>query len=384
MKHGSLTRLSRSTRTVRHIGGVAIAALLITSCGNAAAPNPTKSIVVGRQVVLTDVGGNISSIIRMPDGSFVVTGANGTAWAVAINSNAEVLWKYQESQDPRSKTPYQSNLNGAAPLANGRVLLCGESTTKASIGQLTVLDNKGLIIEQRAEIPNDVRHFTSSSIGSCFPWNGGIGVTGGSSNGTQSAPWLMKLDIYGVKQWQIFLTDMVATNPTVLEDHSLVLSRFDILSFAVELVRLNTKGDVEAKRTIKGYGYLQLRSLEPSKTIYVITYGVGNQGTLYTLNGKLEDAELPLSIGSFDAERGSGYVLPDRSLALFGRMDSAAIAWINKLGQPNATTVFDQKYTSFVVSDAAPISTSQFVTVRNSVSPNPNDQGLVIAWITLK
>jgi hypothetical protein len=259
-------------------------------------------------------------------------------------------------------------------------MLCGENTVKASIGQLTTMDDRGSVLERRTVVPSDARHFTSSTIAQCFPWGDGIAIIGGATEGQQIAPWLMRLDKAGSKQWEMLLGDLATHYPIELADHSLVLSRFGGSSL-IELVRINQKGETQAKRAINAYGYLMLRSIEPTNRIRMIGFGIGNKGTLYTLNEKLEDAEMPKSIAAFDAEKGCGYFLPDKSLALFGRTDNAAIAWISESGQTNSLLVFDGK--SFVVEDALPTVSNQFVSVRIGVSPNEY-RGLILSWVTFK
>jgi hypothetical protein len=75
----------------RHI--VLIAALALAACGDGHAATQSSStseeaIVLDREVVIDDIGGNISSITRTRAG-FVVTGSFGRAWAVATDQKAK-------------------------------------------------------------------------------------------------------------------------------------------------------------------------------------------------------------------------------------------------------------------------------------------------------
>jgi len=81
---------------------------------------------------------------------------------------------------------------------------------------------------------------------------------------------------------------------------------------------------------------------------------------------------------------GFGYVLPDRSLLLFGHTNNAAVVWVRPSGGFRARYTFGLKYDSFVVDAAIPLSGTEFVTARYSGSPNPSDRGLVISWLSLK
>jgi hypothetical protein len=77
-------------------------------------------------------------------------------------------------------------------------------------------------------------------------------------------------------------------------------------------------------------------------------------------------------------------VLPDNSFVLFGRTTKgAAIAWIGNSGAQTISQL-DPKYYAYSIQDALPVSQNQFVTMRYSVSTHVNDNGLVMAWLTVK
>ena len=177
---------------------------------------------------------------------------------------------------------------------------------------------------------------------------------------------------------------MDQVEPLELADHSLITTGFDVPSSQLEVKRFDASGHLLARRTFNCYGSLVLRSVEPANTIRVITYAVGVEGTLYTLNENLENAESPTTIADFYTNTGFGYVLADRSLLLFGRTNNAAVAWVRPSGGFRAQYTFSLKYNSFVVAAAMPLSRTEFLTARSSSSVNPSDRGLVISWLSLK
>jgi hypothetical protein len=75
--------------------------------------------------------------------------------------------------------------------------------------------------------------------------------------------------------------------------------------------------------------------------------------------------------------------LPDKSLALFGRTSTAAIAWLDPEGKSVAIHVFNSNYQSYTIKDAVALSPTQFVTIRDGASNNPVDLGVLMDWVTL-
>jgi hypothetical protein len=340
----------------------------------------TKSIEVDRQVLLNDVAGKPTAIIRKSDGTLIVAGVRGTAWALGANADGDILWQFEYPREKAARTEYQSKFNGAVSLENDRVLFCGEKTTQGSIGLITILDNNGHVVEERTGEPNSDAAMTSG-ITHCVHWNDGVALIGWSSNGNQGSPWITKLDINGAMLWSKRIPDLPAGDLVETADHCLVLATFNGVTFEVELAKVNGKGEVVARRAIKARDFILLHSVVPSKTVTVLTYGDGTALTMHRLNDRLEEAAKALDIGSFDAMQGRGYILADNSVVLFGRTDTAAIAWIRDTGRLLALKEIDRKYKSYVISDAVPLSGGQFVTVQESVMQN---HGLVMTWAKFK
>jgi hypothetical protein len=367
--------------TFWYLGMTASTLAIIGASEGSGALDSSKSIEVDRQVLLNDMAGKPTAIVRRPDGGLVVAGVRGAAWAVATNAHGEILWKFEYPPDESAKTAFQSKINGAVSLANGRVLFCGQRTTQGSVGLVTILDSNGRVVEERTELSNSDATMTLSGVTHCVHWEDGVGLIGWSSNGNHGSPWITRLDTNGAKLWSTRIPDLPTGDVVETADHCLVLTTFNSSTFEVELVKVNGKGEVMARRTIKARDFIQLHTVEPNNAVTVLTYGDGTALTMHKLNDRLEDAAKALEIGSFDAMQGRGYILPDGSMVLFGRTDTAAIAWISTSGRLLALKEIDRKYKSFVIADAVPLARDEFVTVQESVMQN---HGLVISWVKFK
>jgi hypothetical protein len=231
-------------------------------------------------------------------------------------------------------------------------------------------------------VPNDDPHFAYSNFYQCFLWQDGILLLGNANDGTHGYIWFVELDGNGVKKRQALIGNVPAVTAGAVVGPSFVFTAWDS-NDNVRVIRANERGEIIAKRVIAGEFIVQLRSMAESNQTSVIIYRAG-RATLYTLDERLQDSRPPREIAHFDALAGCGYVLADTSIALFGRWPNAAVAWIS--GQDNTYTAreFGSKYVSLSVSDAVPISASEFVTVRGSASQDPRDQGLVMSWVTIK
>jgi hypothetical protein len=379
MEQGPLSHRPRFARAMLRIA-VAAMAVLLASC--AKFEHPSKSIVVNRKVLLKDINLQPNAVTRSADGGFVIAGVRGRASAVGTTADGTLIWTYEDPRDEQVKSPFQSKFNGVVSLTDGRILLCGEKTTTGHTGLLTILDKTGNVLEQRLELPSKNRTLIHSGFYKCFRWEDGIAVTGFANDGQQGYIWIVKLDINGAKESEVLIDDRVAVTPADSTEHSFVFFSY-VDSFHENLVRVDMKGNVIARRTFVGSAFLQLRSDERSNRTKLLSYSLGHRPVLYTLDQQFGDAESPKDIDFFAADKGCGFVLSDNSLALFGRTNNAAIAWISESGQLGAVMTLDPKYPSFVLSDAIPTSANQFVTVQASASPDGNDNGLVMSWVTI-
>ena len=369
-------------RSLWRIGIAAVAGVLLASCGSHG-----KSISVDREILIPDLKPRVDAIARTRDGGFIVTGFGATAWAVATDSHGTSVWKFIDPIDSTIDTGNpsvpQSEFHGAVSLANGNTLLCGGKYKGGQTNNLLViLDRQGKIVEKRQEVPNDDARFIYSNFYRCFPWPDGILLLGNANDGTHGYIWLVQLDGNGAKRRQAFVDNVPAVAGDPVAGPSFVFTAWDSQD-KLRVIRANEKGETIAKRVIAGEFIVQLRSTVESGQTSVIIYSAG-RATLYTLDERLQDARLPREIPNFDVLSGCGYVLADTSIALFGRRPSAAVAWVSGTDKTYTMRPLDSKYVSSTVSDAVPISSDQFVTVRGSVSQDPRQEGLVMLWVTIK
>jgi len=320
----------------------------------------------------------VNAISRTREGGFVVTGIGLTAWVLATDSHGTLLWQFIDPIDSRidtgSQSVPQSEFHGAVSLANGNTVLCGGKYKGGQTDNLlAILDSNGRLVEKRMEVPNDDRRLIHSNFYQCFPWLDGILLLGNANDGTHGYIWLVELDGNGVKKGQALIDNAPAVKAGTVVGPSFVFTAWDS-NDNLRVIRANGKGETIAKRVIAGEFIVQLRSMVESTLTSVIIYRAG-KATLYTLDERLQDARPPREIANFDVAAGRGYVLADTSIALFGRWPDAAVAWISGQDKTYTMRPFDPKYVSSTVSDAVPISADQFVTVRGSVSQDPEGSG---------
>lgn len=368
-------------RTRWRTGIAAAAVLLVAACGHGG-----KSITVEREIFIPNVKPRVDAIARMPDGGFVVSGVGPSAWVLATDSHGAVRWRFTDpidsSMDTGSQSVPQSEFHGVVSLATGNILLCGGKYESGHTqSELLILDRNGIVMERRADLPNDESRFIQSNIYQCFPWRDRIILLGNANDGTHGYIWIVELDGNGARKRQVLLDNAPAVSAGGLGEPSFVFTAWDS-NENFRIIRANEKGEILAKRVIAGDFIVQLRPMaESTQTAFIVSRG--GTSTLYRLDPALRDAEPSRAIAGFDVLAGCGYVLADRSIALFGRWPNAAVAWIR--GQDRSYTLrsFDSKYVSYTVSDAVPISADQFVTVRGRVSEDPKDQGLIMSWVTI-
>lgn len=372
----------RLPRALWRISIATVAGLLVAACGHHG-----KSITVDREIFFPNVKPRVDAIARTRDGGFVVTGFGPTAWVLATDGHGALLWRFIDPIDSSintgSQSVPQSEFHGAVSLVGGNTLLCGGKYKNGHTQSLLViLDRNGRVVDRRDEVPNDDPRFIYSNFYRCFPWHDSILLLGNANDGTHGYIWFVELDGNGANKRQAFVDNVPAVKTAAVVEPGFVFTAWDS-NDNLRLIRVNEKGKTLAKRVIAGDFVVQLRSMVESRQTSVIIYRDG-EATLYRLDERLQDAQPPTPIADFDVLAGCGYVLADSSIALFGRWPDAAVAWIRGQDKTYTLLPLDSKYLSYTVSDAVPISTNQFVTVRGSHSEDPKEQGLVMSWVTIK
>jgi hypothetical protein len=190
------------------------------------------------------------------------------------------------------------------------------------------------------------------------------------------------LDDDGNTRWDKVISGVIPGDAVQIEGHNLVISANNAKLQAVSWV-INEQGDVVASKAMDAYGYVQLRSSVLSPVAKVLTYAPGRT-SLHALDSHLRDASSPVDFPMFYAGDGCGYELSDGSIALFGRQNGAAVAWVSQSGTRHTVYNFPKQYNSFAVTDAAKISDTEFVTVRDSFQRDLNTTGMLMSWITIR
>jgi hypothetical protein len=364
------------------------AALIATLAGSlVACARHGGSIVVDHEILFADVKPRVDAVAKTRDG-FVVTGTGLAAWVVATDSQGVLLWRYNDPNDDTdhsiSQSVPQTEYHGAVSMANGNTLLCGGKYKRGGTDNLlTILDRDGKVVEKRTEVPNGEARLVYSGFYQCFPWRDGIVLLGSANDGTHGYVWLLDLDGTGARRRQALMDNVPAAAAGTVAGPSFVFTAWNSPD-DFRVIRSNEKGETIAKRIIAGEFIVQLRPVVERGKTWILIYREGKV-TLYILDERLQDVQPPREIGGyFDPQAGRGYVLADGSIVLFGRSSNATIALIGEQGKTQAVGEFNPKYSSLSVSDAIPVSTDEFVTVRGSVSQDPKDQGMVMSWVKIK
>jgi len=376
---------SSRTRSRQPTWLLAVALLLMPMTSGCEERAP--SLTVERQM-LVPAKGSPNAIARSATGALIVAGGPGTAWSLEVGPDGRRLWTYEEPIDQKIKTPYQSEFHGAVPLANGNVLLCGETQSSSGGGLIVILDPDGRLVERRSIRPNGDPKYFSSGFNACMPWNGSILLLGRATDGTHGLSWFMRLDQEGRKTWEKLDSEIAASHAVDTAGDGLVLAEF-VPDQGTRVVRVNNNFEIVARRMIPSSAYALLRSVDSRRnTVHLVIYTFDGRVRIFTLNEGLEDQEEPQPIKPVGVNQGCGYVLSDGSLALFGNVETggiatAAVAHFRRdktmegrvLERPNSGAA------SYTVSDALPLSNAEFVAVQAQMSQNPNEAGIVLSWV---
>jgi hypothetical protein len=365
-------------RRVSIAGGVGVLMACASACGQSKHSASGGTIIVERQRILAAAAP--TAIAAIASGGFAIAGKGGGAWAGVTDSTGSLVWEFRD-REPGIKPGLESSFAGVVQLANGNILFCGSksSTERGGNGLITIFSANGAEIEQRLMKPNGDEAFFEALFSRCLKWNDGYVLVGRALKGNfEGYGWLVKLDEDGAKEWEVVSDDIPGTSVSETSAHNLVIAGSHTLESRLAVV--NSRGETIAKRTIRGGDPVLLAPLQPGDVTQVLIYSPSERA-LHMLNGRLEDVKPPVSVPEFDVTQGRGYVRFDNSLALFGKTRGAAVAWISQDGKPVADTVFNDRFKSFTLADAIPISDNEFVAVRLSVSQAENDQGVVLSWV---
>lgn len=396
LSNGTAVRPPSPKPTVAALCAIGAAAWCIFSIDTCLAVNSSirsNSLSIIKEVLVRGVVGRPAALVQISGGGFAMVGAGATAWAAETDGGGVLLWKYVLPPDPTVHMSGQSAYRGVVALANGGILACGELwTKKQQTAIVTILDSRGVLVQQRTLFPKDDTGIRTSSFQSCFPWGDGFALTGRWYDGQQAYYWLLKLDRNGIREWEKLGDELPGLNGVVNEDQSLTLVGIPVHGTAVKIARFNPKGELIATRKTAFSEARAVRSVTPTSVIRVIGVDSDNRNVLLSLAGDLHDTSAPKQIAWLNIREGCAYNIADGSVVLFGNkfIDGAiyrsSIGWLDRhdaADDEHIMAVPDKRDTSYTVSDAAPISSRRFVTVRDlERSVDPENNGVVLSWVT--
>jgi hypothetical protein len=399
MERTPLSAISRQIRPVNTSRLMAAIALCLTSIGACHKVNPSsqsKSLVVEKEVLISEVPGKPHALTRTTSGGFVVVGEAASAWAAATDANGQFLWKYSLPIDSHVQFQVQSTFHGVVPLPSGGVLACGELFTADNrrTAIVVLLDSEGKLVEQRTIVPKDDATVRSSSFLSCATWGDGVVLTGRwfDTRRDQGYYWIVKLDKNGVREWEKLGEELPGFDAVVTSDQSLTVVGIPVRTRIVTIARFTPKGDLVATKMTEFREARAIRSTEPTSEVKVIGVDSDTNNILLSLTSALRDTRAARRLGSIILREGCAYLLPDGSVAVFGnRFVSGGIyrASIGRVNQRDGNSQIETmgvpypQDSSFTVADAVPISRNQFVALRDVVGgPGSTHNGFLLFWVT--
>jgi hypothetical protein len=369
---------------------------------------PSKLIVVERELLFPDTRTEPHEVIQTPDGHFIVAGERGVVSAVAFTSNGDELWKYEEPFDIKIPGQYQSKFMGVVSLANGNLLFCGEKSVsnpqnpqRPQIHPLvTLLTSGGNLISSNIVHPHGDASISTFGFTQCIPSKGGALLFGrtlkASSTDESWNPWVMKVDQDGKLEWEKVgdVSDSMKPPfaPPTPTSSGTTFGSYISPSLGLHVTRVSKSGDVTGTRDVECANFLlQFQNMTPTDDAAFLCAPVGTKMKLIRINNKLQDTTPPIeledmTLGFFNAQLGFGYRLDDGSLLIFGRMrtqkgDQATMQLFSSSGRSLSVFAFDMNYHSFKVDYVFPLAARRFLTLRQS---GPEHSGMVLSWVTVK
>jgi hypothetical protein len=372
---------------------------------------PSKLIVVERELLFPDTRTEPHEVIQTPDGHFIVAGERGVVSAVAFTSNGDELWKYEEPFDIKIPGQYQSKFMGVVSFANGNLLFCGaKDVLTAQSPQrprthafVTLLTSGGTLISKSIVDPRGDASASTMGFTECRPSDGGALLFGTVANSPSSdnswrpySRWIVIFDQNGKKRSESFgdiaddMTSPFAPPPPTSSGATFWSPPASVGDLRV--TRVSETGDVTATRDVEcGNFLLHVENVAPADNTAFICSPMGTKMKLIRINNELQDITPPIeledmTLGFFNAQLGKGYRLDDGSLLIFGRMrtqkgDQATMQLFGSSGRSLSVFEFDMNYHSFKVDYVFPLGARRFLTLRQS---GPEHSGLVLSWVTVK
>jgi hypothetical protein len=369
--------------------------MLPTAHGNSL----TRKISIVKEVLL--VPGNAAAahaIVRTPDGGFVITGSilidtsENKVWATRVTASGEVVWNYgMPTEADRDFKGVKGTLFGALMLPDNSTLLCGSAGPQKPgndvTGYLARVDASGKVLSELNLHPNGDVHFGYSLLTRCLPWADGFALVGGLTHKQQSQGWLIKLNSQGVQEWEKVGPDAGGFDAIETADHDLITLDQGPGVYSATVRRLNSNGELIAKRDIERQGITLMRSVDSSIYAYCATYKLGSlEVTISTLDRGLHDASPERIVDTAVFDHGRGFMYPDKALAIFGyaQRGGAAIAYVGANSKQQVDYVFPRREGTVRVDDAVVLgSPTEFATIRKLIV-SQEKRGIVLSWVSIK
>jgi hypothetical protein len=276
-------------------------------------------------------------------------------------------------------------------LPDNSTLLCGaknpEKKGGATTGYLVHVDAAGRALDQLDILPNGDRRFGDSMFERCIPWGNGFALVGEAGDREQRLTWLVRLNAEGAKEWEKVGPDAGGFDAIETADHDLITLDQGPDIYSATVRRLNSSGELIAKREIERQGITLVRSIDASINAYCATYKFGSlKVTISTLDRDLHDASPERVIDTAVFDHGRGFIYPDMALAVFGyaQRGGAAIAYVGSNSKQQVDFVFPRREGTVRVDDAVVLlSPSEFATVRQLIV-SQEKRGIVLSWVSIK
>jgi hypothetical protein len=356
-----LSRMSRS--------GTFLLLLLFTA-GYGCSRGEVVAPKVGTPILISDVHHLAmipASVVPSGDGGFIAVGTtlgSKSAWAVKVNAVGNVLWKYSRALDPLDKYIYPPaygpreptpsiEYRGAAPMQDGTTYLCGSlvhNTNTIQPAMLTHIGKRGEFLDDVFLSPKDEDRPMLYWVGNCIRWGDQVVVVGGSLEPGGSRFWVFAVDKMGRRRWEARFAPLppedrpraeispdqwrrtrygqqaldawhgrvfIAVSP---DNKALEFLASDGVNS--ELDSVTPEGIILQITAMFGPSYM-LQEIKP--TTNVILYAFSENPHVHPVIKTYDKQLNPISNDSLTAHAlaglkslDGGFVLPDRSLALFG------------------------------------------------------------------
>ncbi|HTV94788.1 MAG TPA: hypothetical protein VME42_02270 [Steroidobacteraceae bacterium] len=381
-------RILRQTSTLARRRSAWLLLPLLVVVSDGCMSNAGDPIHVEREVLVPRLFGNPSALARLGDGGFVIAGSANTGWAVRTDAGGRELWRYEEPYDRNQEKMDQSTFHGAIALANGHILLVGQSlhTNEYGTGLIVVLDDRGRLIERRVLSPMD-QHANFASLDDVTPWGEGFALLGGGTDYTHGYLWLVKLDKNGTKEWDRIDGALAGISGLASGDGTL-LQVGSPKGVGITVVRLNQKGERQASVDADFLEAKLVRSYTSRDEPRLVARDRHLKSFLVSLGHDLQVKDVSPMSGP-DIKEGAAFGLSDGSVALFGyQLIDAGGAYRSTLGRwGHKERVVEVRLPnrgdgSYSFRGAVRISPTRFVALRDQVGNNDAETGAVLSWVS--